>query len=350
MVSEKKERCFVILDELIDDGIDVERLGEELKGSERYNYNTIRVRLRRTFGSVEKALEEYGINKSSSTPHYNEIYGCFRLDGGFKIYLDEFEVESLCDKHNISKEEFKTVSKKVLKDFEKESACVFVNRIKQRIYDDGEVLIVREDVPSYISVYIKSNYESLIGWARHESPYIYREGLKVYCGDCLKYRPVSEYPTKDNGSMGLDYVCKDCFNHSIKPYTLKRRSLLKKSEFNFGKSEMERVLSVFGGGCALTGSKENIHWDHVIPVTTGYGATTIKNMIPLRGDINISKKDSNFFDWFKLKGRKFSISKRKFNEVVRYLANVNGMSVESYREYVYWCHNNPKDLTFDSVS
>ncbi len=94
------------------------------------------------------------------------------------------------------------------------------------------------------------------------------------------------------------------------------------------------------GGCALTGSPD-IQWDHVIPISWGHGGTTAGNMIPLRSDLNNSKHDRNIFEWFSDNKERFNLSQTKFDELIEYLAKVNDMTVEEYRDYVYRCHDNP---------
>lgn len=111
---------------------------------------------------------------------------------------------------------------------------------------------------------------------------------------------------------------------------------------DFTSEEMRGIYDEFGG-CALTGD-EKVQWDHVIPLCTGYGGTTVKNMIPLRADLNLSKNDGNIFEWFARNKERFSLCEIKFNNLIDYLANKNGMSVEDYRSFVYGCFENKREV------
>jgi 5-methylcytosine-specific restriction endonuclease McrA len=149
--------------------------------------------------------------------------------------------------------------------------------------------------------------------------------------------------------------CKYCQNDSQKKYyannkekfkinTLNRlaRKKLLINDFTF--EECEDIINTFGG-CALTGSSDNLHLDHVIPLASGHGGTTYGNMIPLRGDLNISKNDRNIFEWFEGNRQRFELSQEKFDRLVEWLASANAMTVEEYRTYVYWCHDNPRIIS-----
>jgi hypothetical protein len=116
----------------------------------------------------------------------------------------------------------------------------------------------------------------------------------------------------------------------------RRRARKKSLPDDFTEKQMEETLEYFGG-CALTGDAVDIHWDHAIPLASGYGGTTFGNMIPLRGDLNNSKNDANIFEWFSVNKERFNLSQDRFDELVRWLADVNEMSVEVYRKYVYEC-------------
>lgn len=100
--------------------------------------------------------------------------------------------------------------------------------------------------------------------------------------------------------------------------------------------EEQREILNFFGGCALTGSRD-IHWDHVIPISTGFGGTTKENVIPLRKDLNLSKHDRNLFEWFEDCYVRLDLDPEKFEELIFYLAEINGVELEEYTEYVYSC-------------
>jgi len=120
---------------------------------------------------------------------------------------------------------------------------------------------------------------------------------------------------------------------------LARKSLLPDT---LTKEQLEEITDRFRGGCALTGCTDGTHLDHVIPLATGHGGTTEQNMIPLRADLNISKQARCIFDWFYDVKDRFKLSQTKFDELIEYLAEVNGMTANEYEDYVRWCHDNPR--------
>lgn len=120
----------------------------------------------------------------------------------------------------------------------------------------------------------------------------------------------------------------------------RRRSRLTDLESKFDYGDQEIVLDRFKG-CALTGSHK-FHWDHVIPVSLRREGTTLKNMIPLRPDLNLSKQNQNIFEWFEANRQRFKLSEEKFKQLIVWLATANATTSEKYRDYVYWCHDNPR--------
>jgi|SRR5690625_184420 len=121
--------------------------------------------------------------------------------------------------------------------------------------------------------------------------------------------------------------------------------------YDFTQEQKQALLERFGRTCALTGDKDlggGIHLDHVIPIASGHGGTTLGNMIPLRADLNISKSDHNIFDWFADNRERFGLEQRKFDELIEYLADINDMTTKEYEEYVRWCHDNPR--TIDEIN
>lgn len=120
-----------------------------------------------------------------------------------------------------------------------------------------------------------------------------------------------------------------------------RRARIRKLPYDLSTKQRDQLLA---NGCCLTGATENIHLDHIIPLNVGHGGTTYKNMVAIRGDLNNSKVDHNIFEWAKARYEQFGFTLEHFNNVMSEIAERNEMSIEEYREYVYWCHNNPTDI------
>lgn len=103
------------------------------------------------------------------------------------------------------------------------------------------------------------------------------------------------------------------------------------------------ILARFNGVCSLTGSID-YQMDHALPIGCGHGGTTYENMYPLRADLNTSKSDKHIFEWFNVNHERLGLSQAKFDALISYLAEVNGMTTKEYRMYVDWCFDNPRDI------
>jgi hypothetical protein len=112
---------------------------------------------------------------------------------------------------------------------------------------------------------------------------------------------------------------------------------------DFTSAQQSKVIASFNNACALTGDT-SWSWDHAIPINSGHGGTTFNNMYPLRGDLNSSKGDRNIFDWYYANSQRFNLDREKFNSLIAYLADLNEMTPEEYREHVYFCHENSNEI------
>jgi len=126
--------------------------------------------------------------------------------------------------------------------------------------------------------------------------------------------------------------------------TQKRRARKRSLPNDLTIDQQSKILSTFNGGCALTRDITDIHWDHVIPLSTGHGGTSYRNMIPLYGRLNESKQGSNIFEWFTANREHFNLEQARFDALIEYLAEINEMTVDEYRQFVYWCHENPREI------
>lgn len=79
---ETKERFFAEIDHIIDRGIDVTKISRELSARE---YNALRKRAIRTFGSYAQAIVEYGINDANGAPSETEIARCFEINEEYEV-------------------------------------------------------------------------------------------------------------------------------------------------------------------------------------------------------------------------------------------------------------------------
>lgn len=218
--------------------------------------------------------------------------------------------------------------------------------------------------------------------------YTDKEGVikRKNCRDCQETKNMDEfYVTKYGGLGGRRPTCKECELYANREYqkehvkeitqrriawrnrnperdsdTQKRHLSRNRDKLNerrkmyptninraarefglpaeFTVEDKEFLLEIFGG-CALSGETDNIHFDHVIPLTTGVGGTVSWNIVPLKAGLNISKGNKNVFEWFRDNKRRFKLCEEKFNRMINYLASEKGVSREEYEKFVYEVFN-----------
>lgn len=124
-----------------------------------------------------------------------------------------------------------------------------------------------------------------------------------------------------------------------------RRAMKKALPDTLTPEEYNETCQFFGNGCALTGEPlKKCELEHAIPLTIGHGGTSVLNCYPLRIDLNQSKNDRNIFEWYAEHGERLGIDPRRFDRLISFLAARNGLTVEEYRSFVYWCHENPRTV------
>lgn len=176
-----------------------------------------------------------------------------------------------------------------------------------------------------------------------------KRGVDGRCKECQKVRIYERQKSKEGFEYRLQYRKEN--KERIKEYASQyakenkdkmksayhRRQARKRSlPSTLSERDVSELLSKFGG-CFLTGSQE-IHLDHVIPLASGRGGTTKQNMLPLRGDLNMSKGDKNIFEWFEDIKDRVCLSQERFDAGISYIAELNEMTPKEYRDYVYECH------------
>lgn len=107
---------------------------------------------------------------------------------------------------------------------------------------------------------------------------------------------------------------------------------------------MTRTLEFFEGACALTGKRDDIHWDHVIPLSVGNVGTVRGNMIPLDAELNRRKSNLNIFEWFERCKSRLGLSEERFNRLIDFLSEENGMSKDEYRSFCYTQFENEEEV------
>lgn len=197
------------------------------------------------------------------------------------------------------------------------------------------------------------------------------------CSKCSEVKPLSGFHKSKKGLGERQAECKPChFHHHLKDrektlvkkrkwYRENRESVLevnrkwhlenherlneykrlwlsgnratKASLPNDWPAEERNLAEQYFGGCALTGDSD-FEWDHVLPISLGYGGTVAGNMAPLRKDLNASKGNRNIFEWYSANRDRFNIPEEKFNKLADFLATANNMTRDEYETYVNECY------------
>lgn len=199
----------------------------------------------------------------------------------------------------------------------------------------------------------------------------------VICCKCSEWKSLDNYGKDKTRSFGIKARCKPCESASSSAYKARnRRSVREYNQVHYAEnkelymelqrkrrranpqkesiykhnrrarikalpndvtaSDVSAILTRFNGRCALSDSVD-VALDHFIPISSGFGGTTIKNLIPLDKSLNASKSDNNPFEWFEENKERLNLDETRFMSAVYYLAEMNDMSCDEFKAYVYTC-------------
>lgn len=208
----------------------------------------------------------------------------------------------------------------------------------------------------------KGGYQTLVkGWDFLSIHSLYTKGAIKYmttltklkkCIKCGEEKGIENFVVKRSAKDGINPKCKDCVceyqnNRNKRPdvhsynknKSQKRRAFLNELPHAMTAKQWNEVKSYFNNHCFLTGevlSESNLSIEHVIPLCTGHGGHIVENVLPLDKSLNMSRQDKNIFEWFNTLGAREEM-KRCFDEAIGYLAFMNDMKVDEYKEYIYYC-------------
>jgi hypothetical protein len=106
----------------------------------------------------------------------------------------------------------------------------------------------------------------------------------------------------------------------------------------------EDIFDKFQYKCSITDKEDDITIDHFIPITWGHGGTYKGNLIVIDMELNKSKGQHNPFEWIKKDINKNRINKDKWNQLTHNLAKENGLTIEEFENFVYWCEMNKRTV------
>lgn len=194
-----------------------------------------------------------------------------------------------------------------------------------------------------------------------------------HCNKCEEWRPLTDYYKKKRGLGGRNQTCKYCRREQeqkrrekdidskekmrvymreyrkVKGEELKKyhREHARKNGYSLNykarkqtlpdtltNEDITQTMTYFENSCFLTEDK-NYHLDHVIPLKLNVLGTEKKNILPLRQDLNLSKSNKNIFEWYEEFKDFYSLSDERFIKGISYIAELNGMTYEEYKKYVF---------------
>ncbi len=208
-----------------------------------------------------------------------------------------------------------------------------------------------------IGIYVREEYGNIFKYLKCKGAIPLQQYFHKRCTKCGKMYQIMELCSKRNSLFGIDSWCRICnyratkhnyitnkqYRLSVKISGQNSRSKRRHLPGSYRKVDVIKVLHHFKDGCALTGAID-VDIDHVIPIATGHVGTIPGNIIPLAKTLNRSKKDRNIFEWFEANRQRFELSRERFDRLIEWLASANAMTVDEYREFVYWCHGNPRSI------
>lgn len=129
-----------------------------------------------------------------------------------------------------------------------------------------------------------------------------------------------------------EYRSANLLKHSINQAN--RRTRKEELPNTLTHEETVEILKTFEYKCSIC-EEDYEHLDHFIPISSGHGGTTKENIVPMCASCNISKRDTNPFEW----GCRLDNTERdNFETLVQHLTVLNGIASESeYKAYVENC-------------
>ncbi len=150
-----QSRCLEFLDDLVERGVDITNLSKELPEKE---YHSARKRIHRAFGTMEKAIEAFGLTETNGYPEDYELYRCYYINDKYEIVTNEYEKEFVCDIYNLSEVDFKRLSAPLMKDLRKDALDEFY---RHEFPDNIKSSFVESEEYKHVWGYIKSVYGSV---------------------------------------------------------------------------------------------------------------------------------------------------------------------------------------------
>lgn len=200
-----------------------------------------------------------------------------------------------------------------------------------------------------------------------------KSSLFKKCNMCLQHLSLEKFGRKAKGYLGVKARCKECLNKQQKKfysesseyrkyqkeYTNEWRNNNKKRASEIAmknkiarkgqkirrrtlKSYLPNDLTAKDLSSLLDGYSDNYHIDHFLPLSIGHGGTYLGNLIVVPQNWNVTKSAKNPFEWCNeyLNDQ----DKDVYMSKVLDLATLNNMTLDEFKEFTYWCFDNPRTI------
>ena len=154
-MTPEQERCIEVLDDLVENGVDIERLSSELPWNE---YRALSRRINRAFGRIKDALIAFGLSESNAVPSEYELYRCFYIDEKYNVSVNKFEKEFLCDIYYLNEVDFKRLSKSLMPSLRKDAIDEFY---RKEFPDNVKYTFLESPAYKHVCSYICLEYGNL---------------------------------------------------------------------------------------------------------------------------------------------------------------------------------------------
>jgi hypothetical protein len=216
------------------------------------------------------------------------------------------------------------------------------------VTQDNEDMVV-------LSKYVRKKHGNIKRYLANKELYHLVTEIFLRCVLCTEYHSLENFYPRRATFMGLDNRCNSCMKkikadwvrnnpEVLKVYAHNRRALENYLPGSFNQEDFHYLKAYFSNSCALTKITNDIDVDHFIPLSWGHGGSYYENMYPLNASLNRSKSDANPFDWFESAKEERGISTDAWNDLIRYLSSINGLTTDEYKAFVNWCYENQRTI------
>jgi hypothetical protein len=206
-----------------------------------------------------------------------------------------------------------------------------------------------------VSRYVRKRYGNIKKYLNKKRVPHLLDCIFVRCRKCGEYRNLREYSVSESCFFGLGDACTRCVVGRVRQarvtnpekYMATRHNRLAKEKLLprcLNIAAIEIMLKKFRSSCAITAAEVDIDLDHFIPLSWGHGGSYYENMYPLNASLNRSKNDANPFDWFESAKEERCLSQDAWDNLIRYLSSINGLTTDEYKAFVNWCYENQRTI------